>query len=280
MQGEMREFGAHLAATMRMSDILPLEVKRRPRVESMIDVAAFLHTISESTNWDLNIVPWESGSTTSIATKSAFSKSGILESTYGITTTLAELIAQITGLAESKQFYSEHVSSPIGFRIACEELAKAVEILPTFQPSTDSVHDSDEHTSHILKEHIEAFALGVKVYYHARMSPCSKDQMRDLVQQVLEKLESIERRRESAGSHYAKTATIAWPGFIAACEAHQGEREPWVRWWSHMRTYGIGNIQTLWEIVGECWRIRDEGLDHTAAWMTVLKAKGQFILAI
>lgn len=279
MHGDMDQFWTHLDASMRISQILQPVALQRPRSRSMINICNFLHAISESTNWSLVPIPWEESST--MTSMPLFYEDSTLETTYGITADLAGLISRITRLAQTIRYYDVHsISQPPELQIAREHLALAIESLPTLQNAAALPPDCDEHVRTLLADHIDAFALGIKVYHHVSMGSCSQERLDDLVQEVGSKLNMIEDQKQSTERLYAKTATIMWPGFVASCEARQDHRDLWRRWWSDMASYGIGNIESLWNIVQESWLLRDSGADITPAWLPVLSAKGKFILAV
>lgn len=281
MHGDMDQFWAHLNASMRICDLLRPFAWDRPRSRSMNNICNFLHVISESTNWSLVPLPWEESSTTTLAAMPLFYEDGTLETTYGITAGLAGLIFRITRLAQTTRYYSTNsISSPPELQIAREHLAVAVESLRTVQEAAGIPQDCDEHVRTLLAEHIDTFALGIKVYFHTSLGSCSQVRLDDLVQQIGSKLNTIEEQKKSTERRYARTATIMWPGFIAACEARRDHRDLWRRWWSDMASYGIGNIAVLWDIVQEAWLLRDAGSDISPAWLPVLRAKGKFILAV
>jgi arginine metabolism regulation protein II len=102
--------------------------------------------------------------------------------------------------------------------------------------------------------------------------------MAESVDIVAEKLGTIEDLKTSHGGPL--TASIMWPGFVAACEATPSQRGGWQVWWQHMLTYCIGNIATLWQVVQDVWKARDAGDLETPGWIGVLRANKQRILAI
>lgn len=277
----MDQFWAHLDASMRICDHLRPVAWDRPRSRSMINICNFLHVISESTNWSLVPIPWQESSPTTLAAMPLFYEDGTLETTYGITADLAGLISRITRLAQTIRYYNTNsISPPPDLQNAREHLAIAVESLSTDQDAAGIPQDCDEHVRTLLAEHIDAFALGIEVYYHVSVGSCSEARLDDLVQEIGCKLNMIEEQKKSTERRYEKTATIMWPGFIAACEARQDRRDIWRRWWSDMASYGIGNIAVLWNIVQEAWSLRDSGSDISPAWLPVLRAKEKFILAV
>lgn len=247
----------------------------------MINICNFLHVISESTNWSLVPIPWEATPPISLVAAPCFYRDGTLEITYGTTASHVELISRITNLARAIRSCEIHSISPFPeLRMASERLAIAVESLVTIQDIAGIPEDHDEHARNLLKQHIEAFAIGIKVYFHISVRSCGQERMDGLVHEIACKLNAIEEQKQSTGKHYAKTATIAWPGFVASCEARHDQRDPWRRWWSGMISYGIGNIEALWGIVQESWRLRDAGSAVTPAWLPVLETKQKFILAV
>lgn len=243
----------------------------------MINICNFLHVISESTNWSLASIPWEQSSSST----PHFYSDGTLETTYGITAALAELISRITRVSQAIRFYStKSATPPAGLEASFEHLAAAIASLPTLEGATDMPQDCDEHVQILLHEHLEAFALSTKVYFYNTIRPCSSGQMDRLIDEIGRKLNMIEQKKQAPEMQYARTATIAWPGFVAACEARHGQRELWCRWWTDMTSYGIGNIKTLWAIVQESWALRDAGSTETPAWLPVLRTQQKFILAV
>lgn len=247
----------------------------------MINICNFLRVISESTNWSLALIPWEGSSTTTPAAMPLLYEDGTLETTYGITVGLAKLISRITRLAQTMRYYSDQsISPPPELQIARGNLAAAIESLPAPQDVAGIPQDCDELVRTLLADHIDAFALGIKVYHHVSLGSCSQERLDDLVQEVGSKLNMIEDQKQSTEERYAKTATMMRPGFVASCEARQDHRDLWRRWWSDMASYGIGNIEALWTIVQESWLLRDSGSDISPAWLPVLRANGKFILAV
>ena len=281
MHGDMDQFWAHLTASMRLSALLQPVAVLRPRSRSMINICNFLHVISESTNWSLVTIPWDESSPASMTAAPLFYEDGTLEITYGTTASHIELIWRITRLTQATRYYEMHqISPPPGVQTALDRLTVAVESLRTVENIQRLPQDCDEHAQSLLKQHIETFALSIKVYFYSSLRTCDQERMDLCVQEISCKLNAIEQQKQSMGKHYAKTATIAWPGFIASCESRQDHRGLWRRWWSKMIGYGIGNIEALWSIVQESWRLKDAGSAITPAWLPVLKANRKFILAV
>jgi arginine metabolism regulation protein II len=54
-------------------------------------------------------------------------------------------------------------------------------------------------------------------------------------------------------------APVVWPGFVAAFEAADEDRDAWQRWWVRMQSYHIGSIATMWTEVQEVWTERGRG---------------------
>lgn len=162
MQGEMDELWTHLSASMQLGEILRPSAEGRPRSRRMIDICTFLHIIKDTTQWDSVISPWDSRKT--VFTESSFFESGVIESTYGITTTLAALIERITGLARFVQFYNSHaIDPPADFENACVHLSNTIESLPTSRSLTEISPECDERTTIVSEIHLDAFALAIKV---------------------------------------------------------------------------------------------------------------------
>ena len=74
-------------------------------------------------------------------------------------------------------------------------------------------------------------------------------------------------------------APVVWPGFIAACEAADEDRDAWQRWWVRVQSYRIGSIATMWTVVQEVWAEKGSGNGRVALWVDVCRRKGQRIIS-
>jgi arginine metabolism regulation protein II len=110
------------------------------------------------------------------------------------------------------------------------------------------------------------------------------DQVRFHSSQALTRLRSIEDIKQQTPHIFQhQTASILWPGFIASCEAAQGDRPGWIAWWEQMLTYRIGNIASLYETVVDVWQLADRQQNSSSSlpvWRMLLREKGRVIIAL
>ena len=74
-------------------------------------------------------------------------------------------------------------------------------------------------------------------------------------------------------------APIAWPAFIASCEAIPELQDAWRFWWVEVQKYQIGSIEKLWIIVQEVWENRALGNTEMPGWVPVLRKKGGKVIS-
>lgn len=285
MDGSMSEFWIHLQAAKQISQRLAGKVKADSRAGRLVNISRFLRIISDTTDWSLGAIPWRPDASGD-DNDGQDMISGVghgLEFTYGITATLASLICRITRLARHMSFYSlpSNPPAPAGLLSACEGLLEELSAWEIAQERLPSFADSDDVTILIATKHILAFAQSIRIYYHTKIVPwAAPSKMASCIRTVARHLSEIESIKEDTGYNAVLTATVAWPGFIASCEAEPEEREVWREWWARMLKYGIGNISNLWSVVNDAWSLRDSGTNETPAWAPILRRSGKKILAI
>jgi len=286
MEGSMSEYWIHLAGVDRLARQLRNATQASPGIDRLITISSFLSTLASTTALDLPPKPWaDDQPDVSELEYDACGMSRGLESAYGITPVLAHLMHRIVGLSRNISYYvSNSASFPPALISACASLSDALSrwsidsepLAPLFSAS------ETDFTLQLAKHHILAFAHALRVYYHTRISPCTPAEMATYVDRVAEHLIEMEEIKSRAGYDSNISATISWPGFIAACEAAPGrDRDVWHRWWTEMLKYRIGNIAQLWKVVQEAWSLRDnEGLTEVPAWLPVLRRSGKRVLAV
>ncbi|EXJ82901.1 hypothetical protein A1O3_06717 [Capronia epimyces CBS 606.96] len=288
MEGSMSEYWIHLHGVNHLARQLRGQVEESSQIDRLIAISSFLATLANTTSIDLPPIPWSDDDL--VVPDLSYSNSLVtdgLEFAYGITPTLANLMRRVVVLSQHISYYvSNSLKLPPRLIAACMNFSMAL-----FQWSIDSEPlsnllcgtDADVDVALLLaKNHILAFAHGLRVYFHTRILPCAPSDMQHYVERVASHVMTIEDIKARAGYDFNIAATITWPGFIASCEAERGRpREVWYRWWNGMVRYRIGNIAHLWMIVQEAWRLKDEeGSTEVPAWMPVLRRSGKRILAV
>jgi len=285
MEGSMSEYWIHLDGVDRIAKQLRIEGQASPQIERLITISSFLSTVASTTAIDLPSVPWSDEVVgTSKLRYQNFGNGYGLEFAYGITPTLANLMRRIVALSRNIEYYvmSRPANFPPSLYSACVAVSNGLSHWTiASEPLSQLFSGPDTDIALLLaKDHILAFAHGLRVYYHTRILPCTPSEMAVYVSRVANHLLEIENIKSKAGYNFNVAATITWPGFIASCEAEQGQRDVWYQWWEGMLKYRIGNIAQLWKIVQEAWKLRDGGLTEVPAWMPVLRRSGKRILAV
>ncbi|GAW15162.1 hypothetical protein ANO14919_045710 [Xylariales sp. No.14919] len=279
LDGSMSEFWIHLKA----SDGLVEDLRRQnqpfsPPIAHLVNISRFLRVLSDSTNPDIEPVPWSPAQEES----NIFLGDGhTLEYTYGITVTLANLIHRTCSIAKHVAWYKT-INGPQteDFADACNQLHQAISGWRISDEPLTAFAESDDVTVLLASKHMQAFAASILIYFYTRVFPCDGTTMQLLVQTVASHLTDIEKIKESTGYNTTQTASVAWPGFIASCQSAASGRTIWTKWWGTMSEYNIGNITNLWTVVQDTWALRDEGVQDEPVWAAVLTRDGKRVLAI
>lgn len=268
----------HLDATTDIVQYLRSRVQPGSAGEHLVNISCFLHIMRNSTDVDIDPAPWHPEADTG----PLFVGSGqTLQFTYGITARLASFLNRACELARNSAYYKScQGDPPPGFVDACDALVRDLDDWHISQEPLESFSDSGDVTTFLASQHMLAFAKGIRIYYHTRVTPCDDGMMQSLVQGVASNLVGIEQLKRRSGYHTTPTATISWPGFIASCHARPKARSVWVTWWEQMLDYRIGNIRDLWLVVREVWSLQDAGSVDDPPWASVLRRTGRRILAI
>ncbi|KAI1363830.1 fungal-specific transcription factor domain-containing protein [Xylaria arbuscula] len=279
LDGSMSEFWIHLeAANGLVEDLKRQNQSLSPSTAHLVNISVFLRILSDSTNPDIEPVPWSPVREES----NVFLGDGhTLEYTYGITVTLANFIHQTHSMAKHVAWYKTMSDTqPKDFIDACNELYQAISGWRINDEPLTAFAESDDVTVLLANKHMQAFASSILIYFHTQVFPCDRTTMQLLVQTVALHLMDIEKIKKSTGYNTIQTASVAWPGFIASCQSATSDRAIWTEWWNAMSEYNIGNITNLWAVVRDTWALRDEGVQDEPMWATVLNRGGKRILAV
>ncbi|KAK9367110.1 fungal-specific transcription factor domain-containing protein [Lipomyces kononenkoae] len=278
MEGRMVEYWIHLDGC----DQLQRQRNIGESSRQLKTISSFLVTLSNTTVYDLPDLPWpEDQCLSDLHNMLPANEDSSLEFNYGITSTLASMMHLTTKLSQYVSYYtSHHRPLPHTLETACRILGKHISEWSISSEPLSSINSSDLVTLSVAKLHILAFAHALSVYYHTRILRCEPHTMAFYVNAVAEDLQSIEVFRRSQGYRRPVSASIMWPGFIAACEAMPSQRRVWQAWWGDMLTYRIGNIAHLWQVVQDVWAARDAGDVETPGYIGVLRRQKKRVLAV
>ncbi|KAL2856087.1 fungal-specific transcription factor domain-containing protein [Aspergillus pseudodeflectus] len=255
-------------------------------------------TLSQSTNYDITPVPWPSDPRSSLILPEFSYTIGpiddqCLQYTYGTTKRLTMFIRAVTALFWSVAYYtSTGAYFPDTLQLEMDSLSNG---LNDWRLESEDIIDlPDVASTRVVKLHILAFYNAICIFRLTHLVlPLSTDdgtrsalfhEVSFYVSEVLSHLRSIERiKQQNPRAFNRQSASIIWPGFIAACEAPQQGREGWVEWWENMLAYRIGNIASLYETLRDVWDLRDRTQDDSyllPAWRRLLREKRMVIIAL
>jgi arginine metabolism regulation protein II len=282
MEGRMMEYWIHLDGCDQLQRQRNSgECSRQSKM-----ISSFLVTLSDTTLYDLPDLPWSEGEClpdmhNMLPAYVNIADDSSLEFIYGITPTLASMMRLTTKLSQHISYYASHGQPlPNTLETACRILGKNISEWTISSEPLSSIDSSDLSTLSVAKLHILAFGHALRVYYHTRIRPCEPHTMAFYVDAAAEALQSIEALRKSQDYHRPVSASVMWPGFIAACEAVPSQRDVWQAWWGDMLTYRIGNILHLWQVVQDVWIARDAGDMEMPAYIGVLRRQKKKVLAV
>ncbi|KAK4942813.1 hypothetical protein LTR10_017573 [Elasticomyces elasticus] len=229
-----------------------------------------------------------------------------LEFTYGMSCTTASFI-----YLTNKYWHCAHVARANGEAIPAD-LADAIQTLdclvnswtPILEPFS-SISVEDTKSLAIVRNLAMSFNYAARIYARSCFTlsslPVNYLDSAELSKLTLISLEAAELEKgglSQVPSPAVKGASIAWPAFVAACEAPVELRPRWIEYWNVLISYRIGNLRVVWETVKYVWKSIDEGslssvgrlqsLPETAEpvslrtprWSQVLREGGLSILAI
>ncbi|KAK9481490.1 fungal-specific transcription factor domain-containing protein [Lipomyces starkeyi] len=275
MEGRMVEYWIHLDGYEQLQ-------RQRNYGES----SRQLKTIFTFPFYDFQELPWSEDEFLSdlhimLAAPSTTADDSNLEFTYGITSTRASMMRLTTKLSQHISFYAScDLPLPHTLETACRILGKHISEWSISSEPLSSIDSSDPVRLSVAKLHILAFGQALNVYYRTRIRPCEPHTMAFYVNVVAEDLQSIEVIRKSQGYRGPLSASVMWPGFIAACGAMPSQRGVWQAWWGDMLTYRIGNIPHLWQVVQDVWAARDACDMETSGYIGALRRHRKKVLAV
>jgi arginine metabolism regulation protein II len=215
-------------------------------------------TIAKSTNPNIETHPWSFSHdldfNPSIYLSSPYDATdSSLEFIYGITTTLTSFIHHVTKLFKYTLYYTSlHLPLPSSLQDTCNVLGKRITTWSLSQERLLSIDDTCSlQTLTLIQSHILTFHSAIRIFFHTRLSPCATFVLAACSRYTLSKLQQMEniKMQHTSDTSGKVMAPVVWPGFVAACEAADEDRDAWQRWWVRMQSYRIGSIATMWTVV-------------------------------
>ncbi|PYH79285.1 hypothetical protein BO82DRAFT_356654 [Aspergillus uvarum CBS 121591] len=279
MEGSMSEYPLHLEAFKQMNYMSTAANNVHPtsRLRLFLQTAFYLQsTLSDTTLNTQTGIPWPSNDSgyskefTETSNLNCAIDDHVLQHTYGITHRLVVGVRSITILFWHRLYYENQSQALpaelVGVISTIRKHVRAWDV--TMEQDLLSFDEKSE--GGLMKQvrdlHLCAFHHAIQIYLltHLPQTSCesilpASEDVQFHVDQVAASLLQIEKLKyESRLLSGQRTASIMWPGFIAACESSPNSRKIWCRWWSHMLDYNIGNIELLWQTVQDIWHFSDE----------------------
>lgn len=219
-----------------------------------------------------------------VAEDSIIASSSCYEYLYGTTPTLAAAINQTCRLAEHLSHFRQNKEDeiPDEFAEACEEVGNKLQSWQFEGESVKSIPHRDELGFLILTHQAKAWHAAALIYYYTRIQgvePIDLIQETDLVMQHSRAAEDV-KLKWGAMQQKESLAPITWPGFIASCNILKDKRDSWRKWWEHMLSYRIANIEKQWEVVQQIWETLDQAEEYGVDmdWTRAYKSVGTCVL--
>lgn len=279
MEGGMTEFWIHLDGSQRLQSAVLAKETWDSEHKQLHTICSFMSTLAQSTDPNLKSIPWNEDKS-SIKNSPFQIDDHSLEFTYGTTGRLASLLFVTIKLRQHIAFYRmKDLGLPSSLIQVCSNLATLISAWSIADESLASVPASDSETLALVKCYVTAFHASTAIYFYTLVQPCSSSLLRSYTKIAVENLLHAEALKSVPTSKWSLMAPIVWPGFIAACEAMPEDRLIWTVWWVMVQKYCIGSIATLWLVVQEVWRARDNKRLDNPLWLNVLKRKGKRVMS-
>ena len=290
MEGHIIDFQIHIKAMIQLrsaqqqSDRIALP----PQTRQLEEMSAFMSLLACTTS------PHTIPSTTILTNTSLTQesshvhqqhKSYCFESTYGVTSDIAEAIQQTLQI---HQWLSTPSQIPTHDSTASMsmEMSKKIEDLGLFltnwtfsEYEAQIVFPDDTTMQAIFTHHAKAWHNATVIYYTyiTKRILLPDLNMADAVSRVAEHLHTVEDLKTGYAEQGVRMAPITWPAFVASCCADPSMRKIWDKWWDRVQCYGIGSLKRQYEVVREVWSEVDRGGD---GWLEILLRENIEVLAL
>lgn len=229
--------------------------------QQLNEISDFLNLLTRTVSFSFSPGPWpvEALEDTHEPIASKSKPDSCFGYMYGITPAIAAEIEETCRLGEYLLWYEgTHEPIPEGLLQACEALGgRLCSWFLDLEDVHEAVSGQDEEALEIFRHHANAWHLAAIVYYHRRIQRCYSDSHEELVARIAEHMHAVEDiKTRSKSTKTSFMAPIAWPAFIASCDAQN--RGPWELWWNKTQRYGLANSRTQWGVVQRIWERKTE----------------------
>lgn len=198
-----------------------------------------------------------------------------IEFIYGITPSIARAILKIYRLTQHIAYYPDR-EYPQALLQSCE---KAGDELSSWKISSEPFSTIDlrqEPMLAIARAQARAFYHAAVIYYYRSVQNCDRKSLHVEQQATIRAMNEAEDLKLSFRGDGSLPAPIAWPAFIASCEAVGEDRQLWDKWWARVQEYRMGNYTKQQSIIQRVWA----ELDSNGASMDWRQALAQMHLRI
>jgi arginine metabolism regulation protein II len=201
-----------------------------------------------------------------------------IEFTYGITHFLANAIFKIFHLSQCLAHCHEN-AYPEALLDACEALGDELLSWKIESESFSTIDATDERMLGVAKAQATAFYNATLIYYFRSIQRCERKELRAEQRATLEAMNLAEDLKSNSPQHHHWPAPITWPAFIASCEAEDGDRLGWSRWWARVQDYRMNNYLKQRGIVERIWQRIDDS-DISIDWREILAEMDIMVIAV
>lgn len=285
MTGEDSDFPIHLQACRRLRQQgLPLSINRGDSSNQVTSICRFLTLLAQTTCLEISPRPWPPDDQLPASTRPHFHPDErSIEYIYGITPELANLLHKTCRIAEHLAFYRQQAGTPtpVSLCAAYKALGEAIMAWVIDAEPFHLIQRQERTMLEIARCQARAFHSALLIYY--RRTVIDGDgfvvdvDVEAEASAVWENLTAAEDLKDAYMGGVKRTAPMSWPAFIATCETRN--REPWVRWWTRVEGYGLGNFSRQWRVIQEVWHVTDVD-GNVDSWREALRRIGRLVLPV
>lgn len=201
-----------------------------------------------------------------------------IEYIYGITTNLARLIKRIYRVTQHLAFYKRS-EYPTAFLDACEELGDHLSSWKIDSEPFSAIGTEREDARQVARAQTRAFHSAALIYYYRSIQNCDRQYLAAEQENTLFAMNEAEDLKLCLIKDSSVPAPLAWPAFIASCEAVGEYRQRWNEWWVRVEKYHLKSFSKQHSIVQRVWERLDRS-DASIDWRDALAAMNYRIIPV
>ena len=163
-----------------------------------------------------------------------------VEFLYGITISIAQAVFKVYQLTQYLSYYKDKVY-PQSLMEACERLGDELCSRMISSEQFSTLDSKEGQMLRVAHAQARAFHYATLIYYYRSVQKCARESLSFEQQTAVAAMNEAEDLKSSLDVAGSFPAPIAWPAFIASCEAVGEERQHWDKWWSRVQRYRMGN---------------------------------------